>query len=330
MPGRDIIVAGASAGGVEALSNLVAGFDADLPAAVFVVLHVSPQGTSVMPAILSRAGPLPASHAVDGELIEHGRIYVAPPDFHLLLRRDRIYLRRGPRENGCRPAVDPLFRTAAHAFGRRVIGVVLSGALDDGTFGLLTVKQHGGYAIVQDPAEALHPSMPDSARTSVDVDEVLRVAEIGPRISMLVRDQVEENAVPTNGGDPTSADGEVDMGDADGADGEGTPAGISCPHCGGSLWEVEEEGLVRYRCRIGHRYAPAALLSAQSDSLEASLWTAVRALEEMSATARRIATRIGPNARSSGIHLERAIRAEQHADVIRRLLLVIENPVASN
>ena len=173
MPGRDIIVVGASAGGVQALSDLVRGLPADLPAAVFIVVHTSPTSPGILPEILQRTGPLEAAHCRNGEPIRHGRIYVAPPDHHMVLRDDLVELTRGPRENGFRPAVDPLFRTAARRYGRRVVGVVLSGGLDDGCEGLALIKQYGGLAVVQEPAEAVVPSMPANAIATVSVDHVL-------------------------------------------------------------------------------------------------------------------------------------------------------------
>jgi two-component system, chemotaxis family, protein-glutamate methylesterase/glutaminase len=322
MPAPAIIVIGASAGGVEALRTVVAGLDADIPAAVFVVLHIPARGPSALPAILARAGPLPAQHAEDGLPIEAGRIFIAPPDFHLLVERHAMFLRRGPQENGTRPAVDPLFRSAAAAFGRRTIGVVLSGSLDDGTSGLLAIKRHHGVAIVQHPDDALHRGMPSSALASVRCDHVLGAAGIGPLLNRLAREERQEDALPVPPDYLLSTEAKVDMQDPDGAEGEGEVAGLSCPHCNGSLWQVEEEGHLRFRCRVGHRYGPESLLDAQADSVEAALWTAVRALEETSETARRIAARIsaaGVEGRGAR-QLRRAHQAERHAAVIRGLL----------
>jgi two-component system chemotaxis response regulator CheB len=191
MPDHDIVVVGASAGGVEALAELAASLPAslpaNLPAAVFVVLHVPATGTSALPDILSRHGPLPASHVKDGELVERGRIYVAPPDQHVLLRGGHVHLTRGPRENGHRPAVDSLFRSAAREYATRVIGVVLSGALDDGTAGLLAIKSRGGVAVVQEAGDALYPGMPCHALEHVRVDHVVAVASMGKLLAQSPR-----------------------------------------------------------------------------------------------------------------------------------------------
>jgi two-component system, chemotaxis family, protein-glutamate methylesterase/glutaminase len=194
MPGHDIVVVGASAGGVEALVDLARSVPPDLPAAMFVVLHVPSTGSSALPEILSRQGSLPAAHVKDGEPIELGRIYVAPPDHHLLLRTGHVHLARGPRENGHRPAVDPLFRSAAGEYATRVIGVVLSGALDDGTAGLVAVKGRGGLAVVQEPADALYPAMPGSAIEHVRVDHVLPAAAMGPLLARLTLEPAAEAA----------------------------------------------------------------------------------------------------------------------------------------
>src|SRR6476469_2300753 len=197
MPRHDIIVIGASAGGVEALINLVKNLPAELPAAIFIVVHIPAHSKSVLPNILTRAGSLRACHPQDGAKIENGEIYVAPPDYHLLVKQGYVTVARSARENSHRPAVDPLFRSSARVYGRRVVGVVLSGALDDGTAGLLAVKQRGGVAIVQDPAEAMFTGMPTSAIENVDVDSILPITAIASRLVSLAQEPVEgEEADP--------------------------------------------------------------------------------------------------------------------------------------
>src|SRR5436190_7735727 len=188
---RDIVVMGASAGGVETLAELVSGLPEEFPAAIFVVLHLLPTAHSVLPEILDRSGTLPAAAAVDDEDIDRGRIYVAPPDRHLLLGPGRVSLTRGPRENGHRPAVDPLFRSAARAYRQRVIAVVLSGSLDDGTAGLRLVKRMGGTTVAQDPDDALYPSMPASAIANNSVDCVAPLAEMAGLLSRLVDSAID-------------------------------------------------------------------------------------------------------------------------------------------
>ena len=188
MPAHDIIVIGASAGGVEALTRLVTSFPADIPAAIFVVLHVPSEGTSVLPRILNRAGPLPAFHALDGQKIEHGKIYIAPPNYHLLVKRGYVHLTRGPRENRHRPAIDPLFRSAARAYGARVIGVVLSGTLDDGTAGMIAIQLRKGILVVQDPDDTLYSGMPRSVIEHAQVDYIVPIAQMGGLLDQLAHE----------------------------------------------------------------------------------------------------------------------------------------------
>ena len=325
MPGHDIMVIGASAGGVEALSTLARGLPADLPAALFVVLHVPATGRSMMPEILSRAGPVPAAHARDGEPIRPGRIYVAPPDHHLLVRADGIGLSRGPRENRHRPAVDTLFRSAALAHGPRVVGVVLSGSLDDGTAGLAAVKGRAGVTVAQDPAEALFDSMPRSAIEHGVVDHVLPVGELGPLLGRLA---TESPARAPDGAPTPDMEQEVWMAELDpnaiNSDHQpGVLSGFSCPECGGTLWELEERGLVRYRCRVGHAYSVDSLLADQDETLDDALWGALRALEEQAALARRLAVRAREHGHAATIvrFARQEEEAARRADVVRRLLL---------
>ena len=323
MPDHGIVVVGASAGGVEALTDLAAALPVDLPAAVFVVLHLPATGTSALPDILRRHGPLPADHVRDGEPIQPGRIYVAPPDHHVLLRTGHVHLSRGPRENGHRPAIDPLFRSAAHEYSTRVIGLVLSGALDDGTAGLLAIKSRGGIAVVQDPDDALYPGMPASALAHLQADHVLPATSIGKLLTRLTADLAEASPDPS----PTSMGVEVEMEgfslEAFEGDHPGRPSGFSCPDCNGVLWQIRDGGVERYRCRVGHAWSAEGLLTQQSEALEAALWIALRSLEERAALARRLsepARRRGHSITATRFE-EQATEAQQAARLVRDLLL---------
>ncbi len=291
MSGHDIIVIGASAGGIEALTKLFADLPPDLPAAIFVVLHIPAQSVSTLPSIFSRAGHLPAFHALEKATIEPGHIYVAPPDHHLLIEQAFMRVVRGPKENRHRPAVDPLFRSAAHAYGRRVIGVVLTGALDDGSAGLLAIKRQGGIAVVQDPEDALYPSMPQNAIANAAVDYVTPLADIPKLLVQLTYQQVEEEEVSQVSQD---LDKEVKIAEMDKAvmhehEHPGVPSAFSCPECGGVLWEVQDEGLLRFRCRVGHAYSTESYMSAQVELVEDALWAALKTLEETSSLNHRMA-----------------------------------------
>jgi two-component system, chemotaxis family, protein-glutamate methylesterase/glutaminase len=290
---NSIVVIGGSAGAVEALTRIVANLPADLPAAVFVAVHFPPHGNSALPAILERAGRLPARHPESEEPIREGTILVAPPDHHLLLARDHVRLSRGPRENGHRPAVDPLFRTAARAHGARVIGVLLSGNLDDGSAGLAAVRSMGGRVVVQDPADARHSGMPRNALQAVQADHVAGQDDIGPLIERLVRQHppaIMKDASDRLDNEAGMAELRPDVLMED--ERPGRPSPYSCPECSGVLWEMEEGGLVRYRCRVGHAYGAESLLAEQTDAVEAALWTALKALKEQAVLARRLASRM--------------------------------------
>ncbi len=325
MPGHDIIVIGASAGGVDALTQLVRGLPRDLPAAVFVVLHVPAHGPSVLPRILSRAGSLPAVHPQDRDAIRPGIIYTAPPDYHLLVKRGHVRLARGPRENGHRPAVDALFRTAAKSYGPRVVGVILSGVLDDGTAGLVAVKQVGGLAAVQHPDDALYSGMPQSALENVAVDYCLPVADLPALLARLAAEPAPEpEGTHMSRDEKQEADmAELEPGALNADHRPGTPSVFGCPECGGVLWELHDGELLRFRCRVGHAWSADTLLAEQSEGLDAALWSALRALEEQAALARRMAERAVKRGhdRSAESFRVQVADAEQHAELIRRVLL---------
>lgn len=333
MPGHDIIVIGASAGGVEALTHLVRNLPPELPAAIFVVLHIPSQSPSVLPQIINRAiarqhkggSSLKASHPKDNEAIQHGRIYIAPPDHHLLVKDGYIRLAKGPRENNHRPAVDPLFRTAARIYGQRVIGIVLSGTLDDGTAGLAAVKQCGGLAIVQDPDEALYLGMPRSAIENVEVDYILDVSEIARVLVELVDQPVKQEGTNAVSNDiEMEADmAELEVGAMNNPNRPGQPSPYGCPDCGGVLWELGEGKLLRFRCRTGHAYSTGTLIASQSEALEEALWNALRALEEKAALALRLGTRARDRHQfiSATRFEEQAKTAQERATLVRNMLL---------
>ena len=328
MATRDTIVIGASAGGVQALITLVANLPADLPAAVFIVLHVSPTVPSLLPTILARDSNLPVAHAVDGEAIMPGRVYVGPPDQHLVIEDKYLKLVHGPKENLHRPSIDALFRSAAHWAGPRVIGVVLTGAQDDGKVGMRAIKHRGGITIVQHPEDAAFPSMPMSVIQEIRVDYSLPLREIAPLLNDLSRQPVEEEgryAVPDEIEIETKIAEQQMEGDELIASVEriGKISKLTCPDCHGALWEINDEDILRYRCHVGHAYSAEALSDGQSQMLEVALWSAVRALEEQTVLARRIVQRArnSNHERAAKLFERRAQEAEEHGSVIRQLLL---------
>jgi two-component system, chemotaxis family, protein-glutamate methylesterase/glutaminase len=287
MPHRDVVVIGASSGGVEGLITLLTGLPDDLPAAIFVVLHVRPDFPSQLPAILNRVGALPAAHAVDGEPIRRGRVFIAPPGLQTYLHRGRIGVRRGPQENMHRPAIDPLFRTAAHHYGPRVIGIIMSGALDDGAAGLAAIRRAGGLAIVQDPEDAPVRDMPLNAMQRAGADRIVPIIEM-PR---LLIDLISQET-----GTDLAAEVPLETVEEAGpkepflrSEQAGTLANVTCPECQGNLWESRDASGIRFRCRVGHAYSETAIDAAQSQSVERALWSALKALEERVALTRRLA-----------------------------------------
>jgi len=319
----DIVVVGASAGGVGSLQRLVEHVPADFPAAILVTLHLPDGIRSMLPQILTRAGNLFAAHAVHKEEIRPGRIYVAPSGFHLTVEPKRLVVTRGAREHGYRPAIDPLFRSAAIAYGRRVIGVILSGSLDDGTVGLHEIKRAGGVAIVQDPDDTEWPSMPQSALRHVPVDYTAPADEIGTLLQALVA--ARPAAAATSNPHRQEAQQEVQelTMHTDEYDHPGEPSPYSCPECGGVLWELKDSELLRFRCRVGHAYTSDSLTTDQARTVEHALWTALRALEEQAAVRRRMAERARRNGNeSSALRFHaRARELEGQAQQVRELVM---------
>jgi two-component system chemotaxis response regulator CheB len=289
VPQVPVVVIGASAGGVEALSRVVARLPADLNSCVLVVLHIPPTGPSALGAILNRQGPLPARTAVDGDPLVPGRVLVAPPNHHLMVVDGLARLSVGPRENGHRPAIDVLFRTAAEARGPGVVAVVLSGLLDDGAAGAAAVRAHGGVVLVQDPEDAIYPAMPRTVIERIGPDAVANAEALAVLIGKWAG---------TMRGDT----GAVEDPMADESEHSGRalrpPSGYICPDCSGTLYVVEDGALLRFRCRVGHAWGAENLLQQQGLSVEGALWIALRTLEEKADLCRRLGERAAHEGRT--------------------------------
>jgi two-component system, chemotaxis family, protein-glutamate methylesterase/glutaminase len=310
-----IVVVGASAGGVEALKSLMTGLPPDLAATVLVVLHLPRQAPSALPVILDRVCPLPVRAAVDGEPLRPAEVLVAPADRHLLVIDGRVRLSVGPAENGHRPAVDPLFRSAARGYGPAVIGVVLSGARDDGASGAAAVARHGGVVVVQDPQDALHASMPRAAIAAASPEHVIAAVKMGPLIGELARSRPAASAAADQ-----LLDAEVQLAEFVPAVATDLPDSeqYGCPSCGGSLAELAYEPVLRYRCRVGHAWSAESLLVEQSSALEGALWMALRSLEEKAALYRRLS--VSSSQRGAHAAAQRHRQSEQESQRSARLV----------
>ncbi|GJE42609.1 chemotaxis protein CheB [Methylobacterium soli] len=327
MANRDIIVIGGSTGSIEVLRTICGGLSPDLPAAILVVVHLAPESGNRLASILDAAGPLPAATARDGEPIERGRIYVAPADQHMLVLGGAIALRRGPRENLFRPAVDPLFRSAALSHGARVIGLVLSGQLNDGAAGLVSVKACGGSALVQDPAEARAPEMPRSALQAVEVDRYAPAAELAALLGAMAasapgpaRPVPQDLHLEVN----IAADGELD---SERLRDFAEPVPLTCPDCGGVLSQTKGSGPLRFRCQIGHAFTGQALDTRQESAVDEALRVALRIVEERVELLRRLCEKTA----ETGLAARYASRADEyraHAQTIRRAIVAAVMPDA--
>jgi two-component system chemotaxis response regulator CheB len=321
---RNIIVIGASAGGFEAIKQLVAALPATLDAAIFIVWHMAPDVTGLLPRVLNRQKGLAASNAIDNEIISFNHVYVAPPDKHLLLDKGVVRVTRGPKENRFRPAVDPLFRSAAEHYGARVIGIILSGALDDGTAGLWTVKSRGGLAIVQEPEEALVSSMPESALAAVDVDYRVPMAEMAPLLVRLTAETVTEaNDIAMEEQRKTDIETRIAAQKPALQQGVltlGTLTPYTCPDCHGVLLAITDGDIIRYGCHTGHAHSADSLLATITEQIEDTLWSAVRGVEEsillLNNLGDHYADRNQP--KLAAMYFKKAQEAESRAEIVRR------------
>ncbi len=331
---RDIIVVGGSAGSNPVLKRLLGDLPADLPASVFISTHIPPHGKSFLVDILDASGPLPVTRAHDGQAIEQGHVYVAAPDRHLLLIDGVIRLGEGPRENMARPSIDPLFRSAALAFGPRVVGVVLSGMLNDGSSGLDAIKSCGGTTVVQNPLDAEADQMPLSALEAVDIDHVVEAAELGRLIAAIAKTDAGEARAPS---DDLRLEVEIAAGVRLGSEALrriATPSAISCPDCEGVLSEMHASRPLRYRCQVGHAHT-AQTLDAKIDEVDEAIRVAMRVIEERVTLVDRMALDARQTGRSAVAELyeERSMEYGRYATTLRgaaiRSLRASQPPSAS-
>jgi two-component system chemotaxis response regulator CheB len=334
MKNRHIIVIGASAGGIGPLKTIIGSLPTGLRASVFIVWHMAKTAQGVLPDILNKLSNLRAINARDGESILPGMIYVAPPDHHLIIENDTIRLSKGPKENRFRPAVDPLFRSAAIAHRNRVIGLVLSGALDDGTSGLWAIKQHGGITIVQDPSDAEVPAMPENASREVAIDYILPAAQIAPLLVTLTNEDLTHEVSGTEDDQTLKKEVSIALQEEPIRHeivqlGELSP--YTCPECHGVLSRIKEGELLRYRCHTGHAFSADTLLAKLSEDVEAGLWNAIRSIEESILLINHMGDHFAEknDPKMAALYFSKAQEAEQKRQLVKKALFDSENPGAS-
>jgi two-component system chemotaxis response regulator CheB len=322
---RNIIVIGTSEGGLETLDELIAQLPTDLSAAIFIVQHMAPDNSGEpLTRRLSRHKAFAAALATEGQRFTPGRIYIAPPDNHLLLRPETMLVRKGARENRSRPAVDPLFRSAAAAHGSRVIGVVLSGMLDDGSAGLIAIKRCGGTTVVQDPKSAAYRGMPQNALNNLDVDYCVPIGEMGQLLATLVsKPPGRRTRVPSDIRIEAEIAERVSS-DVAQVNGLGTQVPYNCPNCGGVLWEMEAADAKRYRCHTGHSFTVPSLLASQSEKIEEMLWISLRMFEERK-NLLNSAAGIAVNRTAKSVNRQRLQQTQGYIERIRSILLEPES-----
>lgn len=323
MPNRDIIVIGGSSGATAPLKEILGRLPPDMAAAVFVVLHIPAHGIGILATVASAAGRLPVRQAENGVAIEHGTVYLAAPDHHLLIADGRLMLGRGPRENLVRPAIDPLFRSAALHYGPRVIGIVLSGFLSDGASGLNAIKRCGGLAIVQQPTDAIADEMPRRALEASAVDFCIPGTDIGDVLAGLTKGEAGA-AGPV----PPDIRLEVEIAAGERLDSEilirlGTPAALTCPSCGGVLSSLKVDKTLRFRCQVGHAFVADVLAKEQESRVDEAMRVALRIIEERA----ELVSRMAEDARQSGrkaiaeMYEGRVTEYRDYANLIRQVVI---------
>ncbi|QRN03033.1 chemotaxis protein CheB [Legionella sp. MW5194] len=318
-----VVVIGTSAGGLSALKALLGALPTDFPAAVLIVKHIAASAENLLPAILGRASQLPVVDTHHRQPIEPGHIYIAPPKFHMVIEDGKIALHDGPKVNHSRPAIDPLFYSAALHYKQKTIGVLLSGLLDDGSAGFVAIKKCGGITMVQDPDEAEYPDMPGNALKNIQIDYCLKAKEIAVLLADLVTEKIKSAPVDPSEIHLLELESSMNYKPGSAIDIEkiGTASGFICPECQGALWKINDTRFERYRCRVEHAYSSDGLVSAYEQSTEAALWSALRALEEKEKLAQNIARKAREKqSENASYFIKKAEEAQKHAAAIRSLL----------
>lgn len=320
IPFKRVIVVGASAGGLNALAKLVSQLQKDFPAPVLIVQHISADATgNVLLDALNQQSALSCAHAKNGSTLEPGHVYLAPSDHHLMIdEAGKMLVTKGAQENRWRPAIDPLFRSAAVAYTSRVIGIILTGYLDDGAAGLKAIQRCGGVTVVQAPADADYPDMPRNAIAQVDVDYSLPIAEMGGLLNKLIGSKITgRKTVPQDIQIEAKIAKRV-LSDLPSVNALGEQVPFNCPGCGGVLWEVDSGASLRYRCHTGHAYTAAALLAEQTMKIEETMWVALRMFEER----KNLLTTLSKHQRGAALtsSLERAELSQVHINRIKAVL----------
>lgn len=324
MANRDLIVIGGSAGATAPLKSILSGLPESLPAAVAVTLHVPAESTGILRTVAAAACRLPVKNAEDGEPVRRGQVYLAPPGRHLLVIEERVKLGDGPRENLARPAIDPLFRSAAISFGPRTIGVVLSGMLDDGAFGLAAIKQCGGVALVQAPGDAIASEMPVAALEASPADLIAEAPHLAEAI-------VRYAGEPPGPALPIPRDLQLEVEIAAGGPTNtklleqfAEPVALTCPDCGGVLSQIKGEKSLRFRCQVGHGYTARALFTRQEGQVDEALRVALRIVEERAELVGRMAREAihGGWTGMARMYERRSAEYRAHAETLRRAVLL--------
>lgn len=315
-----VVVIGTSAGGLNALKKLIIQLPKDFPLPVLIVRHISPDATgNVVLDELNKFNTINCQHAKSGNSLKPGNLYLAPSDHHLMIDEDlKMLVTKGAQENRSRPAIDPLFRSAAVTFGTGVIGILLTGYLDDGTSGMKAIKRCGGTCIVQDPDDAEYPDMPRNALNNVKVDYCLPISEMGGLLYQLIPQKLVKRIPVPEDVLIEAKIAERTLSDLPSVNKLGNQVPFNCPGCGGVLWQVGKDSNLRFRCHTGHAYTAAYLLAEQTNKIEETMWTALRMFEER----KNLLTEIARGGKGVGSQsaLERAKMSQVHIDRIRTIL----------